>query len=238
MTGLAPGFALLLAVQVLAAQPEPGKPSTKRDLESSGPMEYIAAATSLTLQNDFDDAQRVIDRGRARFPEAQGFHLKQGDLCQARGKIIEAFYEFQWELMRAGSVETGPAAGRAIAALVKSEQRGLEYDEIHVVLLAMAKLHSDPAGALADLKRVEETRGPRFALTLLIAEAHVQNRNLDTAVGLYRTLITRDPHFVPAYVELAGVLRLQQKPKDAEALDAKARAIDPRHPSLVLSHSP
>ena len=227
---------LALGGVLAAATPatvKPGNPTTSRDLETGGPAEYIAVATSLTLQQDFEDAQRVIDKGKARFPKAHGFHLKQGDLHDARGKVAEAFWEFQWELMRAGYVETGPAASRAIAAYVQSDRRGLDFDEIHVTLLAMAKLDSDPKCALADLKRVEEMRGPRFALSFLLGEAHVVNRNLDTAAGIFRNLITRDPYFVPAYVELAGVLRLQGKAKDAESLDAKARSIDPSHPSLM-----
>jgi len=228
---------VLLALGLLAAQPatvKPDKPAVNRDLDgkNSGPAEFIAAATSLTLQQDFEDAQKVIDKGRARFPKAHGFHLKQGDLFDARGKIADAFWEWQWELMRAGAVETGPAASRNIVKYVQSDRRGLEFDEIHVALLSMAKLHSDPKGALFELKKIEEVRGQRFALSFLIAEAHVQNRNLDTAAGIFRNLIARDPYFVPAYVELAGVLRLQGKPKDAESLDAKARGIDPSHPSL------
>lgn len=224
-----------LAIGILGASApvvKPDKPATTRDLETAGPAEYIAAATSLTLQQDLDDAQRVIDKGRARFPKAHGFHLKQGDLHDTRGKAAEAFWEWQWELMRAGAIETGPAASRHIAAYVHSDRRGLDFDEIRVALVAMAKLQSDPKGALSDFKKIEETRGQRFALSFLIAEAHVGCRNFDTAAGIFRSLITKDPYFVPAYVELAGVMRLQGKDRDAESLDAKAKGIDPSHPSL------
>lgn len=226
--------ALLALGILLAAQPapKPGKPASARSLDDGGPAEYIAVATSLTLQMDLDDAQRVVDKGRSRFPKAHGFHLKQGNIHLARGKAAEAFYEYQYELMRAGFHESGPAAGRAIAAMIKSNARGPEYDEIQRCILAMAKLRVDGKAAHADFKSIEDARGVRYVLSVFIAEAHVQMRNYDVAARVYRSLIARDPYFVPAYVELAGVLRLQGKKKEAADLDAKARAIDASHPSL------
>lgn len=229
----------LLALLLLAASPgpvpkdTPAKPVEVRKLEGAGPDEYLTAATALTLDRSLDEAQRVIDKARALFPEAQGFHLKQGDLYVVRGRVADAFYEYQWELMRAGKNDTGTAAARAIASLLKEGARGSEVDEIQKVLLAQTKLQARGREALDDLKKVQDLRGSRFALRMLVAEAQVVAGELDAAETSFRGLIADDRHFVPAYVELGGVLRLKGKPKDAEALDAKARAIDPAHPSFT-----
>lgn len=222
-------IAALLFAGLLAATP-PEKPLHLDGL--AGAPEYLAAATSLTLQLELDSAQRVVDLGLKKFPAAQGFHLKQGDIHRARGKVAEAFYEYQWELLRAGTTDTGTAAAKAIGGFMTSDKRGLDVDEIHTVLLAMVKLQNDGKAALADLKRVEDRRGVRFVLSVLIAEAHVQARDLEPAARIYRNLIARDGYFIPAYVELAGVLRLQGQAKEADAFTARARELDPNHPSL------
>lgn len=223
-------IAALLFAGILVAAPPPEKPVHLEGLK--GVPEFLAAATSLTLQKELDSAQRVVDLGQEKFPSAQGFHLKQGDIHRARGKTAEAFYEYQWELLRAGNTDTGIAAAKAIAGFMSSDKRGLDVDEIHSVLMAMVKLQNDGKTALADLKRVEDSRGVRFVLSVLIAEAHVQARDLEPAARIYRNLIARDAYFVPAYVELAGVLRLQGQTKEADAFTARAREIDPQHPSL------
>jgi tetratricopeptide (TPR) repeat protein len=223
-------IAAFLFAGLLAATPPAEKPLHLEGLK--GAPEFLAAATSLTNQKEFDAAQRVVDLGLQKFPAAQGFHLKQGHLHEARGKVAEAFYEYQWELLRSGNSETGVAAAQAIGAIMTSERRGLEIDEIHTVILAMSKLPLDGKGALRDLKRVEDGRGVRFVLSLLLAEAHVQARDLEPAARIYRSLIARDAYFVPAYVELAGVLRLQGLAKEADKFTARARELDPQHPSL------
>lgn len=229
----------LIALLVFAATPSAGKlaPPEKaketRTLENAGPDEYLTAATALTLDRALDEAQRVIDKGRARFPQEQGFHLKQGDLHAVRGRVADAFYEYEWEVMRAGKNDTGAAAAKAIGALLRDGARGAEIDEIQKVLVAQAKLQVKGRGALEDLQKVQATRGERFALRFLVAEAQVAAGELGAAETGFRALTGEDRFFVPAFVELAGVLRLAGKTADADALDAKARAINPEHPSFT-----
>ena len=225
--------ALLAAILFSTATLGASKPSVEVGAHGrAGVQEYLTAATALTLQNELDHAQRAVDKGRAKFPGAHGFHLKQGDIHKARGKLAEAYYEWQWEQWRAGAFETGLAAGNKIAELAKSDARGPEMDEIGTVLSAMARMPADGAGALADLRRVQKDRGDRFALAVLIAGAQVQAKDVAGAEGDYRALLARDPHFVPAMVELAGVLRLLGKHDEAAKLDAKAKTVDPNHPSV------
>lgn len=232
--GVVASLSLLL---VLGAAPgkiaPPEKAKETRTLEKGGPDEYLTAATALTLDRALDEAQRVIDKGRARFPHEHGFHLKQGDLYVVRGRLADAFYEYQWEIMRAGKNDTGTAAAKAITGLFREGARGPEMDEIQKVLVAQAKLRVKGRGALEDLQKVQQVRGSPFALRVLLAEAHVAAGELEAAETAFRALIADDKFFVPAYVELAGVLRLQGKTKEAEALDAKARAIYPEHPSFT-----
>lgn len=229
----------ILALVVFATAPaKPGNALEKRSLEKATVDEFLTAATALTLDRSLDEAQRSIDVGRARFPAAQGFHLKQGDLHVVRGRVADAFYEYLWEVMRAGDNDTGSAAARAIGRLIKEGSRGAETDEIQQVLLAQANLMVKSRDALESLRKVQELRGKRFALRMLIAEAQVVAGELDAAESEFRALIAEDKFFVPAYVELAGVLRLKGKPKDAGAMHEKARAMYPDHPSFTSPERP
>ena len=228
----------LAALLVFAATPgkpvsPSGKPPEKRSLEKAGVDEFLTAATALTLDRALDDAQRVIDLGRVRFPAAQGFHLKQGELLAVRGRVADAFYEYEWEVMRAGRNDTGSAAAKAVGRLLKEGGRGPEVAEIQQVLLAQANLMVRSRDALDSLQKVAAIRGNPFVLRMLIAEAQVVAGELDAAENGFRALIAEDKFFVPAYVELAGVLRLKGKPEDAAALDERARAIYPEHPSFT-----
>lgn len=230
-------FALALALALLpeaaAAPPSKAKkpPAPAQPIPAAD--EFLIAATALTLQQEYDDAEKVVRKGQALHPDAHGFHLKLGDILVGRRRPAEAFYEYQWELLRAGDQPSGLVAAKEIGKLFTDvDLRGPEVEELRTVMLASSQVITNPKAAIEALESVQKLRGPRVALRLYLAEAKHQLRQHDAAAAIYRSLIAEDPRLVPAYVELAGVLRVQGKTGEAEALDAKARAIDANHPSL------
>ncbi len=210
------------------------KPSTGGPEAAPGPRspeDYLALALALREAGDLAAAEAMARKGLHRFPDGGAFHLFLGETLLERKQPVEAFYELQHEALREGIARaTGLEAAKLLAPLLESH--GPEVDEIRLVVGALNAIRSDPASAIQMLEKVQSTRGERFVLTLFLAEATAAAGNRAGAVALYRRLHERDPGFVPAYVELAKLLRYSD-PGEADRLMELARRRDPTNWSLA-----
>lgn len=206
-----------------------GKPEKTHKVTTDGPAtaeDFLALGSALLSAHDLDSAEKAFRDGLKQYPAANGFHLKLGEVHAARGDLAEAFYEYQWELLRAG---TDRAAGREAAFRTAELMRKANDPEIRAVLVAVKDTQQDPAGALAKLQEVEAKRGPRFALTVYITEAADAAGDTKAAQAGYRTLLEQDGRFVPAYMRLAALLKAEGQTAEAAELEDQARLSDPDH---------
>jgi Tfp pilus assembly protein PilF len=223
---------VVLAALILAAvAPKTGK--AQKVLHPTTAEDYLALSAAELQLGKYDAAEKTARDGLAKHPESQGFHLALGTIEEARPNPANAFYEYQWEVMRAGAAApTGKSAAERMGNLLRTA-RGASADEMRKVAEAVVATRQDPPAALKLLSEVYEARGEIFVVRLLLAEANVEAGHGAKAQSILRTLISEDPRFVPAYVDLANALRADGKPKDADAMLAKARDIDPAHWALA-----
>lgn len=191
---------------------------------------YLLLVTQRLAAGDLDSAERVARHGRAEFPAAHGFELKLGEIQAARGALAEAFYYYQWELLRAGSErQTGDEAAMRSAQIFDEGH----IDEVQRVMEALQDMaNQQPQTALQKLEAVRGQRGDRFVLRMYIATARHHAGEMETAESGYRELLRQDDHFVPAYIQLAGLLRARGRTDEAAELEHRARDIDAAHWSL------
>ena len=193
---------------------------------SDKPMTLYADGAVMVATGKIDAAEKLATAALKDHPQAHGFHLILGDVHVRRKHYADAFYEWQWEFLRAGpGTTTGDLAATRISNLLQT-QRGPEVDEVRRVLDAVMLTVKDPKTAFAALERVQNERGERFALTEFKAEA-LHQQGSEQAGELYRQLIREDPFFVAGYVQLATLLAAKGHEKEALELMAKARGIDP-----------
>lgn len=231
LSGFGTLILLALGAPVLAApSSQAPRKQTADDLFKVGQMAVGA--------KDLAGAEKTARRGLKEFPRDHGFHLLLGEVAFKQKKYADAFYEYQWEFYRTGPESvTGSKSVDRIKQLLGEDARGTEVNEIRVVLQAMAESSSAPQSAHDALVRVEKERGDRFVLSLLKAETLTHLEKYDEAAAIYRALLKQDPNFVPAYLQLAGVLKKSKKDGEAGKLIAKAREIDPNHWQLALDKS-
>lgn len=223
-------FLLALGPALAAPSNQTPRKQTADDLLQVGTMAVGA--------KDLAGAEKTARRGLKEFPADHGFHLLLGEVALKQKKYADAFYEYQWEFYRAGPDSvTGKRSVDRIKQILADETRGTDANEVRVVLHAMATSISEPQAAHDALVRVQQERGDRFVLKLLIAETLTHLGQNDQAATIYRSLLKTDPTFVPAYLQLAGVLKKSKKDGEAGKLIAKAREIDPDHWQLALDKS-
>lgn len=227
-------FSLALLGAVLAAGRGVGvswaasKPATlKKAPMSDDPNELYAQAAVLVLQGEPDAAEKIAKAALEKHGEAHGFHLILGDVLSRRQRYADAFYEWQWEFLRAGpGSTTGDLAVKRIGDLL-ADKRGTDVDEARLVLDAVMLTVKDPKAAYAILEKTQNDRGSRFALREYMAEAKQRQGDVTAAIELYRDLLREDPYFVPGYVQLAVLLQSTGKDAESTEMILKARSIDP-----------
>lgn len=203
------------------------QPPLKKAPMSDDPTELYTQGAVLVATGEIDAADKLVKVALQKHGHAHGFHLLQGDVHAKRKKYAEAFYEWQWEFLRAGpGSETGNLAVKRIGKLL-AEQRGPEVDEAQLVLDAVMQTVSQPKEAYAKLERIEKDRGKRFALREYMAEALQRAGSYQQAANIYRELLADDPYFVPGYVQLAVMEKQLGNHASANELILKARSIDP-----------
>lgn len=218
-------FTLLLAAS-------PAKKNAGRSHHTAIPQpqsvgDYFNAIDYAMDAEEYYVAEKIAREGQGRFPQAVGFHLLIGDALAARDKKADAFYEYQWEVMRTGADRPSGAEAQLKAAKLMLG-RGTDVDELRVTVQAIKDMSTKPEDAADTLERLASRR-PAFILDVLAAEADAKAGRTRDAVDTYRSLIKRDPYFVPAYVELAELYRKAGKAKDATTLLQQAQEIDADH---------
>lgn len=218
-------FRILAVSLVLLAAPA-DRPVVKAD---DGQALYQKAVIELVANQDADAAEKLARQGIAKFPGVNGYHLVLGDVHNSRKEYADAYYEWQWEFFRSGPKQvTGEKAAERIKKLL-STVRGTSSDEVRLVFDILEKTSAEPKPSFDRLVRIEKERGSRFVLTLFKAEALTGAGDKANAQALYRDLLQKDPYFVPAYVQLASLLKKSGNDEEAGKMMAKARSIDPNH---------
>ena len=107
--------------------------------EKYDPGTYLVLANVL-IPRDCDTAEKILRDGMKQFPSAAGFHLLLGHVHQSRGHHAEAFYEYQWELLRTGAARTeGADAARRCAELVKKPSSSRELADLMTTVQEMQR---------------------------------------------------------------------------------------------------
>lgn len=211
--------ALLSSSHARAGSPDAVEKFSAQDLQTFGVM--------MIEQHRYDIAEKVARDGISQFPVDPGFHLLLATAHVYQGHALEAFYEYQWEMVQEGPASpTADAAAMNCASLLKSTAP--EIRELRRVVEAQQKIESDPVAAVKILDEIERVRGKRVVLELFRAEALQRSGDLGAAALAYSEVIAHAPSLVPAYVELAGVRAKQGDTAESRALLEKANAIDPR----------
>ena len=221
LVALAGALALTQGVSVSWA----AKPLEKAPM-SDDPLTLYADGAVMVATGKIDAAEKLANAALKNHPAAHGFHLILGDVHVRRKHFADAYYEWQWEFLRAGpGSTTGDLAANRISNLLSS-QRGPEVDEVRRVLDAVMLTVKDPKAAFLAFERVEAERGDRLALTHFKAEA-LHQQGSEQAADLYRECIRVDSTLVAAYVQLASLHKSKGREKEALELMTKARGIDP-----------
>ena len=224
---LVAGRGVVVPAADAAPAKKPKAPTFKKAEMSDDPTELYLEGATLAATGKLDACEALARKALEDHPASHGFHLLLGDVHSKRGKHADAYYEWQWEFLRAGPVSnTGELASTRIASLLGAK-RGIEVDEVRLVLDAVMLTQKDPKAAYAKLQKIERDRGRRFALRSFMAEALHKQGEAEKAIALYRELLSEDEYFVPGYVQLAALLKKQGKEEEAREKLAKARLIDP-----------
>lgn len=198
-------------------------------LDAYEPAAFFQLAHQRLAVKDVDAAEYVLREGMRAHPAEPGFHASLGQVFEARGRKAEAFYEYQWELLRTGIEDPiGDAAARRAAMLTGDA-------EVREVLSALHAMRADPSGSRRRLAKIRGERGSRLVLDLWIAEAARLAGDPGASEKGYRAVIAQDPSFIPAYVGLASLLARTGKTAEAAELTSTAAHLSPQHWSLVAA---
>lgn len=230
--------ASLAAAIVLAAASHHSGARAQKILHPHTAEEFLTLSAAELKLGELSAAEKTARDGMRKHPESQGFHLALADVLVARNKPADAFYELEWEVMRAGAASpSGKTAAEKMGDLLKNA-RGPGADEMRRVAEATIATSGDAEKGLSLIRAVYAERGDIFVLRLLVAEAESEAGHRAKAIPIFRALIKEDPRFVPGYVDLAKALRADGKPAEADALLAKAKKIDPDSWALAPEPTP
>src|SRR5438270_8480597 len=186
------------------------------------PATYLVLANML-IPHDCDGAERVLRDGIHNFPRAPGFHLLLARVHQSRGHYLEAFLEYQWELLRTGAERTeGADAARCCAQLMKDPKAAVQLSEL---LIAVEEMQRNPRSARKRVQQIISREGEKPLLLLYEAECAQNSGDSKAARDMYQRLIELDPAFVPALVQLSELLQQAGRQHEAEQLLSRAREI-------------
>ena len=192
------------------------------------PREMLTFAMMMLQSNRFDVAEKVARDGIADHPTQPGFHLVLAEALRGEKKTVDAFYEYQLEIVQEGpAAPTADAAARRGAELLQGTS--VEAHEMVRVLQAVKQMESNPQAAEKELAAIEARSGKRIALEIYRAEALQEAGSLTEAASTWEEILAQQPSFVPALVELAQVREGQHDHQAAELLLAKAKKLDARN---------
>lgn len=211
----------ILGMALLLAAPKGGKPA-----------DTLQKANALVSAMKYAEAEALVRGAMKKNPKAHGYHLALGRVLLASGKPADAYLEFMYEGLRAGTDPAGEEAFKA-ADSVLEQKRGPEVEDAKLVAQAIEKTGGEPLEAKKLLESVSNERKKHFVVRLYMAEAKMRAFDAAPALKEFRALSAEDPHFVPSVVLEAMSLRWLGKQKEAEAVAAKARKMAPKHGALA-----
>lgn len=203
----------------------------ERGIPEGSPVDFLTVAQIAAEQKQWRQAEKILRDGMTRHPKSDGFHLSLGYVFEQEGRLADAFYEYQWELQRAGIPELAEAAARRSAAIL--ERKEAAADDPRAVMEALALGEKDPAAARKRLVEISARTGSPFALRVYAAEMAALAKDRKSAEKELRELTREDPAFVPGYVALARIFDQTGRKKDAEAALARAREVNAQHWALT-----
>ena len=214
-------FALLMTLVLAAGPVKKAEPD---------PQVPLLLAQQRIAAKDFSGAEKILRDVSAKSPKTAGVHLLLGEVAERRADDRAAFWEYQWELLRAGGESpTGEEAAKRSAAIAQGETPAAE--QVMKVLQAMGEAGTMAERSLATV-RAARKQGDAFVLRVFEAELVEMTGDAAGAEKLFRELIAADPAFVPARLGLARALERAGKTGDAQKQLDEAKKIDPNHWSL------
>jgi len=162
-------------------------------------------------------AEAVIDLKNARQIKASQSVLEQlGKSCHQEGDFTCAIDAFRESLkLDANSYDANFYLSKALIEKAKTESDKSKKKPLYIEAMKYAE-------------KVARSRPNDFENINLLASAHFGAGNLDTAVEKFKEVIRLKPNYCWAMVNLAKVLRFQQKFQEAESWLENAIQCDPQ----------
>jgi len=204
----------------------------KLDPKLAQPVDYLVRASCYQRDEEYDQAQKVVEEALSRYPTAAGLHCSLGHVFQAKKQAAQAFYHFQYEIMLSGprSSYTKEAKDQIeiMTALLTKEKEPDDY--LKVAYGAAALMNMKPGGyekAIDNIKKGLRANGDNcLPLQVLLGSALTALGNDEEAAKAYEAVLLIDPFFVPGYIDLGDAYeRLGQKDKALEQY-GKAMTLD------------
>jgi tetratricopeptide (TPR) repeat protein len=197
--------------------------------------DYLIAAWALSRTDKLADAQALLRRAITAMPNASGLHLGLGYAMAADGKPVDALLEYWYEFENGASDD--PYAKEARLQFQDSLGRAQAFPMFASRILLLRDIVEDtgnnPKTVLDDLRALDEAGIKHPTLDLLRAETLHAAGDAATAEALLRKLLTDDPAFLPAYFDLALILRSSERTEEARRLVADAVKRNPAHWQLI-----
>lgn len=180
-------------------------------------VDYLTVADIAVLRGEWMTAERILRDGMDAHPESDGFHLSLGYVLESQGRIADAFYEYQYEVVRSTHDRLAKEAARKSSLLLERT----EADEPRRVMAAIELARTNPAAARKALAAIPSKGTRPFALRLYETECTRLAGDLAAAERGYRALIASDPLFAPAHAALADLLEETGHADEAARIRAK-----------------
>lgn len=175
---------------------------------------YVHGAHALQQLGRMDDADRVLEQGRAAIPNDPWVLATWGYFAQHHRDTEEALRRF--EIVRR-QVPHHPAGYVSAAITLRDRQR---YQEAEAILAGALLRFPNDASPAIDFASIAQARGDR-----------------DEAIDRWRVVRERYPDHPAGYTHAMAALRTAGRGEEAEALLASALERFPNNPHLYFEHA-
>ena len=201
-------------------------------LFEAGRMEEGLATSRIAVEQRPESAGALANVGRAlvhfeRFTEAEE-HLRRA--LELDPRSTTAHQNLAEALRKQGRHLEAVESYRAVLEL--DAGFALAYAGLGTALFE-ARRYSEALAALEQALALQPELAERAALRLFTGRAARELGRFDAAANHFRRAAELDPDNVEPLLDLAGVQRMRQRDREAEALLARARELRPRDPAAL-----
>lgn len=212
----------------------------KADPQGAGRDDFLVAAWAKNHTGKPVEASALLRRAIAALPNASGLHLSLGYSLATDGRPVDALLEYWYEFENDSADD--PYAKEARLQFQDALGRTQAYPKYATTLLAIKSAvedsADDPSAVLEDLQKVEAAGYHHVTLDLLRGETLYVKHDANGAEEIFRKILAADPAFLPAYLDLAAILRSSDRETESRRLVAEVARRNPSHWQLIGQPAP